>query len=306
MDKMERSQSHLTADEYKNLYDALVLSYQLDKDLFDSYGQTISLKRTRDEDKDQDPSAGPDQGKEKKKRRTGKETESSKQSSKEKSSSKSHSSTHKSGKSASTGPTKDHDVQFDMGTATSAGMSKADDEVPVDPKPKRSRPDWYPISLTTEKHDLDWNTTKTITDDKEQPWFKEMINAEKPPLTFDELMSRPIDFSAYALNHLKLLELTREILVRLVFNLLKGTCKSSVELEYHMKECFRALTDKLDWLNPKGYDRPANMSKPLPLQEKDGRLIIPIEVFFNNDLEYLKGKNSDRTYSMSITKTPAA
>ncbi|GKB36904.1 hypothetical protein Tco_0881846 [Tanacetum coccineum] len=91
-----------------------------------------------------------------------------------------------------------------------------------------------------------------------------------------------------------------------MFNLLKGTCKSSVELEYHMEECFRALTDKLDWLNPEGYDRPVDMTKPLPLQEKNGRLIIPIEVFFNNDLEYLKGKNSERIYSSSITKTPAA
>ncbi|GJR32498.1 hypothetical protein Tco_1108730 [Tanacetum coccineum] len=48
------------------------------------------------------------------------------------------------------------------------------------------------------------------------------------------------------------------------------------------------------------------MMKPLPLQEKDGRLIIPIAVFFNNDLEYLKRKNSERTYSLSITKTPTA
>ncbi|GKE35252.1 hypothetical protein Tco_1454574, partial [Tanacetum coccineum] len=156
MEKMQKSQSYLIVDEHKNLYDALVLSYELDKDLFDSYGQTISLKRSRDEDKDQDPSAGPDQGKEKKKRRTGKETESSKQSSKKKSSGKSHSSTHKSSKFASTGkstPTEDHDVQLDMGTATSVGMSKADDEVSVDPKLKRSRPDWYPRSLTLEKPD---------------------------------------------------------------------------------------------------------------------------------------------------------
>ncbi|GJV24646.1 hypothetical protein Tco_1377341 [Tanacetum coccineum] len=287
------SQSYLTADDHKHLYEALVLSYQLDKDLFDTYGHTISLKRSREEDKDEDPSAGPNQGKEKNKRRSGKETDSSKQSSKEPSTGKSHSSTHKTGKFASAGksaPREAHDVQLDMGITTFVGMSKVDDEVPVDPKPKRTRPDWYPRSPTPEKPDLDWNTTKTIDDDEEQPWFKEMINAEKPPLTFDELMSRPIDFSAYALNHLKLPELIREILVGPVFNLLKGTCKSCVELEYHMEECFQALADKLDWINPKGYDRPVDMTKPLPVQEKDGRLIISIEVFFNNDLEYLKGR----------------
>ncbi|GKA31094.1 hypothetical protein Tco_0717399 [Tanacetum coccineum] len=48
------------------------------------------------------------------------------------------------------------------------------------------------------------------------------------------------------------------------------------------------------------------MSKPLPLQDKEGRLIIPVEFYFNNDLEYLKARNKDRTYSSSITKTPAA
>ncbi|GKD20458.1 hypothetical protein Tco_1222161 [Tanacetum coccineum] len=74
-----------------------------------------------------------------------------------------------------------------------------------------------------------------------------------------------------------------------MFNQLKGTCKSCVELEYNMEECFRALTDQLDWTNPEGYDYPVDTSKPLPLKEKEGRLIIPIEVFFNNDLEYLKG-----------------
>nr|GEW58001.1 hypothetical protein [Tanacetum cinerariifolium]GEZ47294.1 hypothetical protein [Tanacetum cinerariifolium]GEZ54770.1 hypothetical protein [Tanacetum cinerariifolium] len=58
----------------------LVNSYPLDKDLFESYGQTVSLKRNREDDQDEDPSAGTNQGKEKKKRRTRKEAESSKKS----------------------------------------------------------------------------------------------------------------------------------------------------------------------------------------------------------------------------------
>ncbi|GJT10153.1 hypothetical protein Tco_0857195 [Tanacetum coccineum] len=48
------------------------------------------------------------------------------------------------------------------------------------------------------------------------------------------------------------------------------------------------------------------MSKPLPLQDKEGRLVISVEFFFNNDLEYLKAGNKERMYSSSITKTPAA
>ncbi|GKF20954.1 hypothetical protein Tco_0069592 [Tanacetum coccineum] len=73
-----------------------------------------------------------------------------------------------------------------------------------------------------------------------------------------------------------------------------------------MEECYRALTDQLDWTNPEGHKSPVDMSKPLPLQDKEGRLTIPVEFFFNNDLEYLKAGNKERTCSSSITKTPAA
>ncbi|GJX52293.1 hypothetical protein Tco_0280662 [Tanacetum coccineum] len=130
--------------------------------------------------------------------------------------------------------------------------------------------------------------------------------AKKPPLMFDELMSTPIDFTAFSINCLKLDTITRADLGGPVFKLLKGTCKSNVELEYNMEECYHALTDQLDWKKPKGHKSPVDMSKPLPLQDKEGRLTIPVEFFFNNDLEYLKAGNSKRTYSSSITKTPAA
>ncbi|GKC60554.1 hypothetical protein Tco_1088152 [Tanacetum coccineum] len=113
---------------------------------------------------------------------------------------------------------------------------------------------------------------ETIDDALEQPWFNEIINAKKSPLTFDELMSKPNNFSAYAMNRLKLTKLTRE----------------------------------LEWTNLEGYNCLVDMRKPLPLQEKEGRLIIPIEVFFNNNLEYLKWDKAERTYSSSITKILAA
>ncbi|GJX00995.1 hypothetical protein Tco_0184908 [Tanacetum coccineum] len=61
LDKMEESKSHLRADYKKKLYDALVESYNTDKDLFNTYGEVFILKRSRDDkDKDQDPSARSD------------------------------------------------------------------------------------------------------------------------------------------------------------------------------------------------------------------------------------------------------
>nr|GFC08301.1 hypothetical protein [Tanacetum cinerariifolium] len=55
---------------------ALIEAYESDKIILDTYGETVTLKRRRDDDadKDEEPSAGPDRGS--KRRRDGKEPES--------------------------------------------------------------------------------------------------------------------------------------------------------------------------------------------------------------------------------------
>ncbi|GJW43000.1 hypothetical protein Tco_0071799 [Tanacetum coccineum] len=110
----------------------------------------------------------------------------------------------------------------------------------------------------------------------------------KDPLTFYCLMATPIDFPKYVLNRLKIDNLTQDMLLGPAYNLLKGTCSSSIELEYHFQECFKALTNKLDWNNPEGDRYPFDLSKLLPLQGHPGHLTVAADYFFNNDLEYLK------------------
>nr|GEZ32288.1 hypothetical protein [Tanacetum cinerariifolium] len=91
------------------------------------------------------------------------------------------------------------------------------------------------------------------------------------------------------------------------YELMKGSCKSLVELEYHLEEVFKATTDQLDWVNPEGQQYPHNLLKPLPLIPNNrGRRVIPFEHFSNNDLEYLCGGALSRKYTISITKTKAA
>ncbi|GJT82400.1 hypothetical protein Tco_1056742 [Tanacetum coccineum] len=72
---------------------------------------------------------------------------------------------------------------------------------------------------------------------------------------------------------------------RLAYNLLKGTCKSYVKLDYTMEECYRAFYEQLDWNNPEGHR---------------------FDFFFNNDLEYLRGGRNDKKYTASMTKSKAA
>ncbi|GJW92206.1 hypothetical protein Tco_0169759 [Tanacetum coccineum] len=132
-----------------------------------------------------------------------------------------------------------------------------------------------------------------------------MVFVAKDPLTFDELMATLIDFSKYAMNRLKINNLTQPHLVGPVYKLLKGTCTSNIKLEYNMKECFKALTDKLDWNNPEGDRFPFNLIKPLPLKGRPGCLTVAAEYSFNNDLEFLKSSDPEKKYTTSITKTKA-
>ncbi|GJT18527.1 hypothetical protein Tco_0877233 [Tanacetum coccineum] len=119
-------------------------------------------------------------------------------------------------------------------------------------------------------------------------------------------MSTPIDFSTYVMSHLKIDKLTQEHLFGPTFNLLKGTYKSRVELKYNFKECYKAVTDRLDWNNPKGKEYPFDLSKPLSLIMNQGRQVVLGDYFINNDLEYLRGGSSSKKYTTSTTKTRAA
>ncbi|GJT41873.1 hypothetical protein Tco_0941738 [Tanacetum coccineum] len=94
-------------------------------------------------------------------------------------------------------------------------------------------------------------------------------------------------------------------MVGLAYKLLKGTCRSYVELEYNMEECYKVLNDQLDWNNPEGDRYPFDLSKPIPMVQSRNHQIVSVDYFFNNDLAYLQGGSTSRTYMTSLTKTKA-
>nr|GEW99172.1 hypothetical protein [Tanacetum cinerariifolium] len=181
-------------------------------------------------------------------------------------------------------------------------LGNKEDQPSVKTGPKH---DWFKKPKRPSNPDPVWNDGKSIDFKPPQTWINKIAQTEKPPLTFDEMIRTPIDFSAYVMNNLKIDNLTQEILVGPAFNLLKGTCKSFVKLEYNFKECYKAITDRLDWNNPEGHEYPFDLSKPLPLIEAQGRQVVPANYFFNNYLKYLKGGSSSRKYTNSTTKTKA-
>ncbi|GJX31209.1 hypothetical protein Tco_0241064 [Tanacetum coccineum] len=129
---------------------------------------------------------------------------------------------------------------------------------------------------------------------------------EDPRESFNELMDTPLDFSAFMMNWLKVYTLTPELLAGPTFELMKGSCKNLVELEYFFEEVYKETTDQLDWNNPEGQQYPHDLRKPLPLiSNSRGRRVIPFDHFINNDLVYQSGGISSRTYTTSVTKTKA-
>ncbi|GJX15356.1 retrovirus-related pol polyprotein from transposon TNT 1-94 [Tanacetum coccineum] len=141
-----------------------------------------------------------------------------------------------------------------------------DDQPDNEAAPKH---DWFQIPDKPPTPDRAWNKSKSIDSRAPHKWISTIAKARQPPHMFNELMDTPIDFSAYVMNRLKIDNMTQEILVGPAFNLLKGSCKSFAELEYHFEE-------------------------------------FPTDYFINNDLEYLKGGSLSSKYLTSTTRTKAA
>nr|GFA86882.1 hypothetical protein [Tanacetum cinerariifolium] len=94
--------------------------------------------------------------------------------------------------------------------------------------------------------------------------------------------------------------LTPELLAGPTYELMKGSCNSLTELEYHLEEVYKAMTDQLDWVNPEGQQYPYNLLQPLSLiPDNQGRRVIPFAHFINNDLEYLWGATCRRSSTES-------
>nr|GEU43312.1 retrovirus-related Pol polyprotein from transposon TNT 1-94 [Tanacetum cinerariifolium] len=221
IEKIESNKSIHQSDEQRNLYKALVDAYECDNIILDTYGDTVTLKRRRnDADKDEDPSAGSDRGS--KRRRERKEPES-----------------------------------------TSA------------PKEKTSK--------------------TAATHGSIEPWITDLAKQADSRTSFNELMDTPMDFSAFLMNQLKVDTLTPELLAGPTYELMKGSCKSLVELEFFLEEVYKATTDQLDWKNPEGQQYLHNLLKPLPLiTNSRGHHVIHFDHFINNDLGYLCGGTSSR------------
>nr|GEY17280.1 hypothetical protein [Tanacetum cinerariifolium] len=274
IEKMEGNKSIQRSNEQRKLYKVLVDAYEAGKTILDSYGDTIILKKRRDDDDDQEegPSVGSDRGS--KRRREGKEPESA-----------------------------------------SAPLETATKSIGGSTTGSKSRQVSASESAFVEEHvqtisqidEPSYLVFETAVQGSTQTWISELAKQAASRSSFNELLDTPLDFSNFIMHRLRVDTLTLELLDGPTYELIKGSCTSLIELEYHLEEVYKATTDQLDWVNPEGQQYPHNLLQPLPLiPDNRGRRVIPFAHFINNDLEYLRGGASSHKYTTSVTKTKAA
>nr|GEZ27601.1 hypothetical protein [Tanacetum cinerariifolium] len=243
IEKMEGNKSIQQSDEQRNLYKALVDAYEADKTILESYGDTAILKRRHGDDDDQEgPSAGSDRGS--KRRREGGEHESASTPSEPatRSASKSTTGTQSRQMSAS---------EYAFAEEPMQTICQIDEP----PHPPRKPP----------TSDRDWNKTLQAIQGSAQTWISEQAKQADSRSSFNELLDTPIDFSNFIMNRLGVDTLTPELLAGPTYKLMRGSCTSLTELEYHLEEVYKATTNQLDWVNPEGQQYPHNLLLPLPL-----------------------------------------
>nr|GFC12888.1 hypothetical protein [Tanacetum cinerariifolium] len=168
-------------------------------------------------------------------------------------------------------------------------------------------PEWFSQPRKPPSPDRAWNTTLPAAQGDVQSWISDLARQTDAHSSFNELLDTPIDFSNFIMHRLNVNTLTPDLLAGPTYELMRGSCTSLTELEYHWEEVYKVTTDQLDWINPEGQQYPHNLLQPLLLiPDNRGHRVILFEHFINNDLEYLREGVSSRKFTTFVTKTKAA
>nr|GEW31421.1 hypothetical protein [Tanacetum cinerariifolium] len=195
----------------------------------------------------------------------------------------------------------DDDQEKGPSARSDRGSKRRREEKPVQTTSQMDEP-----SYSMFETDRDSNKTLPAVQGSTQTWISELAKQADSRSFFNELLDTPLDFSNFIMNRLRVDTLTPGLLAGPTYELMKGSCTSLIELEYHLEEVYKATTDQLYWVNPKGQQYPHNLLQPLPLiPDNRGHRVIPFAHFINNDLEYLRGGAFSRKYTTSVTKTKA-
>nr|GEZ59055.1 hypothetical protein [Tanacetum cinerariifolium] len=185
IEKMEGNKSIHRSNEKRNIYKALVEAYESDKIILDTYGDTVTLKRRRDDDadKDEEPSVGSDRGE-------------------------------------SAIAEEPMQTTFEMEEPSHPEFVTSADDQPI--VESSQHPEWFSQQKKPPNPDRDWSKTLSATYRSIQPWISELVKQSDSRSSFNELMDTPVDFSNFLMNRLKVDTLTPELLAGPTYELMKG------------------------------------------------------------------------------------
>nr|GFD01372.1 hypothetical protein [Tanacetum cinerariifolium] len=234
-----------------------VKAYDADKTILDTYGESTILKRRREEDDDQErPSAGSDRGY--KRRREGMEHASAIIPSEPATRSAGRSTTGTQSRQlfASESAFTEEPLQttYQMEEPSHPVFETGAEDQPI--VHTSQHPEWFSQPRRLPTSDRDWNKTLPAAQGNNQSWISAPTKQSDARSSFNELLDTPIDFSNFIMNRLDVDTLTPELLAGPTYELMRGSCNSLAELEYHLEEVYKATTDQLDWDNPEGQQYP--------------------------------------------------
>ncbi|GKE14110.1 hypothetical protein Tco_1421687 [Tanacetum coccineum] len=180
LDKMAESKSLLRADYKKKLYNALVESYNTDKDLFNTYGEVFTSKEKKSSSTSKDASQ----------------------------------SQHKHSGKCAYAEKPSHTID-DLGVLQDQEFDTGNnDEHPTDKEV--SKADWFKKPERPPTPDSDWNKRHHVDSQPPQTWISQVVRAKEPCSSFDGSWKRIIAVTIltilkkYDYGHLEEIEVCRE------------------------------------------------------------------------------------------------
>nr|GFC15674.1 hypothetical protein [Tanacetum cinerariifolium] len=233
---MKGNKSIQRSDEQRNIYKALVEAYEADKAILDTYGDSTILKRRREDDDQEGPSAGSNRGSKRQK---------------------------EGALPLKKKPRVQEDLQrglnLDKCLPVSLLLQRNLCRLPVRWRKPHIRclrkvqpivqtsqhPEWFSQPRKPPSPDRAWNTTMPAAQGDAQSWISDLARQTDARSSFNELLDTPIDFSNFIMHWLNVDTLTPDLLAGPTYQLMRESCTSLTELEYHLEEVYKATTDQL-------------------------------------------------------------
>nr|GEV62868.1 hypothetical protein [Tanacetum cinerariifolium] len=97
-------------------------------------------------------------------------------------------------------------------------------------------PEWFYKQMKPPTPYRTWNKTLPATHGSIQPWISDLAKQADSHTSFNELMDTLVDFLLFLMNRLKVDTLTPKLLAGPTYELMKGSGKSLMELEFFLEE----------------------------------------------------------------------